>query len=132
MPPRHAPQKSFELLASHGVLQLANGFGFNLPHPLPRALEDAADLFQRVGVAVSQAVPQTNDLPLAVGERLEEMVDLFPQNAVARRLDRVVARGVFNELAEAAVVALADRAVEAHRVPADVHHPPHLVELDAR
>ena len=65
-----------QVLAADGVLQLGDGFGFDLPHALAGDLEDAADFFQRVGVAVAQAVTQADDLPLAVGERLEQLFDL--------------------------------------------------------
>ncbi len=55
---RHSAQEAFQLPAPHGVLQLANGLGFDLADALAGDLEDAADLFQRVGVAVAQAVAQ--------------------------------------------------------------------------
>src|SRR5688500_12062466 len=61
-------QNPLELPAPHRVLQLADGFGLDLADAFPGDLEDAADLFQRVGVAVAQAVSQLDDLPLAVGQ----------------------------------------------------------------
>src|SRR5437879_4175280 len=106
--------------APHGMLELADGFGLALPDALPRDLENPADLFQRVGVAVLQAVPQANDLPLPPGERLEQAFDLLPQDAVVGAMHRVVAGVVFDELAEARVLAVADRPVEADRMTADV------------
>src|SRR3954454_13540564 len=54
---RHASrQEAFELPRPHRVLQLADRLGLHLPHALAGDLEDAADLFQRVGVAVADPV----------------------------------------------------------------------------
>ena len=46
------------------------------------------------------------------------------------RGDRAFGAGVFQELAEAAILALADRPVEADRMPADVHHPAGFLDAD--
>ena len=81
-------RKPCKLLAAHRMLQLLDRLGFDLPHALARDLEDAAHLFQGVGVAVAQAVAQADDLPLAVGERLEQAFDLLPQQAIAGRRAR--------------------------------------------
>src|SRR5438477_264583 len=58
------------MLRRERVLQLANGFGLDLPHPLAGALEDAADFLLRVGVAVAQGAPEANELPLPPRDRL--------------------------------------------------------------
>ena len=76
--------------------------GFDLPDAFAGDLEDAADFFQRVAVAVAQAVAQADDLPLAVGERLEQLFDLA--RAAFRCLasvDRALGAVVLEELAEA-------------------------------
>src|SRR5437773_8959226 len=51
-----AVEESLELSAAHGMLQLANRLGFNLPDALAGHLEDAPDLLERVRVPVAQAV----------------------------------------------------------------------------
>ena len=51
-----------------GLLQLADGLGFDLADAFAGDGEDLADFFQRVGVAVGQAVAQAEDFPLAVVE----------------------------------------------------------------
>src|SRR5687768_11305618 len=101
------------------MLQLLDGLGFDLPHALARDLEDAADFFERVGVTIAQPVTKANDLALAIGQRLEQALDLVLENAVVRGANRILAALVLNELAEAAVFAVADRAVEADRVTTD-------------
>src|SRR5207244_3390023 len=62
---RHAAgQEAFEFARAHWVLELADGLGFDLPHALAGDLEDAADLLERVGVAVADAVAELDDLAL--------------------------------------------------------------------
>ena len=59
------------------MLELSDGFGFDLSDALAGDFEDAADLFERVGVAVADAVTQSrrgrltvlDDLALAVRQR---------------------------------------------------------------
>src|SRR6266436_2066814 len=111
-------QESFEVHAADGMLKLADGFGFDLADAFAGDLEDAADLLQRVRIAVLQAVAEANDLALAPGERLEQMFDLLPQDAVIGAMDRIVAGLIFDELAKARILAVADGPVEANRMAA--------------
>src|SRR5579875_455141 len=62
---QHAVEEALKLPAPDRMLQFAHRLGFDLPHPFARHLEDAADLLQRVSVAVAQAVTQLDDLALA-------------------------------------------------------------------
>jgi hypothetical protein len=64
------------------MLQLANGFGFDLPDPLASDLEDTPDLLKGIRVSVTQPVPQANDFTFAVRKRFEQGIDFLPQNAV--------------------------------------------------
>src|SRR5689334_12545466 len=104
------------------MLQLADGFGLNLPDTLASDLENAADLFEGVGVAVLEAIPQPNDLSLAPGECLQQVVDLLPQDALIGTVDRIVAGLVLEELAKARILTVTHRPVETHRMAADVEH----------
>src|SRR5262249_25967495 len=108
-------EEALELPAPDGVLQLADGLGLDLPDPLAGDLEDPADLLERVGVAVAQAVPQLDDLALAVGQGLEHLVGLLLEHLLGGGVDRALGGLVLDEVAEVAVLALADRAVEADR-----------------
>src|SRR4051794_38885878 len=51
-------QEPHQLLAPAGLLELADGFGLDLADALAGDLEDVADLFQRIAVAVPQAIAQ--------------------------------------------------------------------------
>src|SRR5262245_20047253 len=118
--PQHAVEEALQLPTPHRVLELAHRLRLDLPHPLARHLEDPTHLLQRVRVAVAQPVTQLDDLALAVRQRLEHLVDLVFQHLLRRRLHRRLRRVVLDELAEEAVLALADRAVQADRMPADL------------
>src|SRR5262249_21219980 len=96
LPHYPARQKSFELSCSHRMLQLADGLGFNLTHALARYLEDSAHFFERIGVTVTDAVAQLDDLALAVGQRLENLLDLVLEHFLRGAFDRIVSLLVFN------------------------------------
>ena len=53
---------------------------------------------------------------LAVGQGLEHLVDLLLEHLLGRGVDRALGGLVLDEVAEVAVLALADRAVERDRV----------------
>jgi len=63
-------QEPFELACPDRVLELPDRLGFHLPDALARDLEDPPDLFERVGVAVADAVSELDDFRLAVREGL--------------------------------------------------------------
>src|SRR5688572_22164111 len=90
----YAVEEALELPASDRMLQLADGLGLDLADAFARDLEDAAHLFERVGVAIAQAIAQLDDLALAVGQGLEHVVDLvlehFLGGGADRRFDAVV------------------------------------------
>src|SRR6266511_39067 len=70
-------EEALELSAAHGVLQFSDGLGLDLPDALAGDLEDPSDLFEGIGVAIAQAVAELDDLALAVGQGLEDLVDLL-------------------------------------------------------
>src|ERR1035437_2835314 len=124
-------QEPLELAGADGVLELANGLGLHLADALARDLEDPPDLLQRVGVAVADAVAELDDLALAVGEGLEHFLDAVLEHLGAGGLDGVLGRLVLDEVAEVAVLALADGPVEADGVPRDLQHAPRLRDAHA-
>src|SRR5689334_15099680 len=69
-------EEAFELAAANGMLQLPHRFRLDLANALARHLEDSAHLFERIGVAVAEAVAQLDNFALAVGQRLQDMLDL--------------------------------------------------------
>jgi hypothetical protein len=60
------------------VLELADGLGLDLADALAGDLEDPADLLERVGVAVADAVAELDDLALAEGQRVEDVARSCP------------------------------------------------------
>src|SRR3954470_13353400 len=126
---RYAPrQKPFELARPDRVLQFADRFRFDLTHALARDLEDAADFFERVGVAVADAVAELDDLALAVRQGLEHLLDLVLQHLLRGGLDRVVGLLVLDEVAEVAVFRFAYRTIQRDRVAADLQHAARLAD----
>src|SRR5262245_38429524 len=87
---RRPVQEARQLPRAHRVAQLAHGLGLDLAHALARDAEDAADLLERVGVAVADAVAQLDDLALAEGERREHVVDALLEHLVAGGLHRAL------------------------------------------
>jgi hypothetical protein len=56
------------------VAESGEGFGLDLADPLAGEVEPHADLVEGLGFAVVEAEPQTDDEPLALAERREELV----------------------------------------------------------
>ena len=59
-------EESFELACTDGVLELSYRFCLHLPDALTSNLEDSADLFERVGIAVPDSVSQLYNLAFAI------------------------------------------------------------------
>src|SRR5690606_26558226 len=114
-----ALEEALELPASNRVLQFPDGLGLDLADALAGDLEDPAHLLQGVGVAVAQTVAELDDLALAVGEGLQDLVDLVLEHLLGGGVDRALDGLVLDEVAEVAVLALADGPIQRDRVPAD-------------
>src|SRR5688500_2697274 len=85
LPRDRARQEAFQLARPDRVLQLADGLCLDLANALARHLEDAADLFERVGVAVADAVAELDDFALAVRQGLQHLLDLVLQHLLRGR-----------------------------------------------
>src|SRR5690348_3337720 len=83
-------EEPFQLSAPHRMLELPDGLGLDLSHTLARDLEDPAHFLEGIGVAVAQAVTQLDDLALAVGQGLEDLVDLLLEHLLGRGIDRAL------------------------------------------
>ena len=77
-----AGNEASQFLDSRRMLQFLDCLRFNLTDPFPSHLEDSADFFQRVIVAVDQPIPQTDDLPFPEGQRFEQVFNPLPLDAV--------------------------------------------------
>src|SRR5689334_11777991 len=102
------------------MLQLANGLSLNLPDALASDLKDPAHFFQRVCVTVAQAVPQLDDLALAIGQCFEDLLDLVLEHFLSRGTDGGFGPVVLDEVAEIAVFTFAHGPIETDRMAANL------------
>ena len=97
-----------QLLRAAWMPQLAQRLGFDLADALSRHAELAADLFQRALPAIVEAEAQGNDAALALRERAEHVVHGIAQQRLGRFLDRRNRLGVLDEIAQLAILIVAD------------------------
>src|SRR6266567_6239238 len=90
-----------------GVPQLRQGLRFDLPDPLTGHAELPADLLQRPEVSVQEAEPELEDLPLPLGQCVQDRVEVLLQEDERSRVDRDDGLGVLDEVAEEGVLLLA-------------------------
>src|SRR5690554_3761493 len=105
---RSLVEEPLELPRADRVLKFSDGLRLDLTYALARHLEDLADLFEGVRVAVADPVTQLDDFALAEGQRLKDLIDLVLQHLVGRGVDGAFGLFVFDEVAEVAVLAVAD------------------------
>ena len=108
-------QKVAQLLASGRMAQLAQGLGLDLADAFARDVELLADLLERVRLAVGQTEAHPQHLLLARGQRGQNLLKLLTQQRVGRFLRRLRGFVVLNEIAQMAVLFLADRRLQRHR-----------------
>src|SRR5947209_3014012 len=98
-----------EPLGAGGVAEFAEGLRLDLPDALAGHAELAAHFLQRAAVAVVQPEAEDEHLPLAVGEHIQHLVHLLAQQPGGRAVLRRDGERVRDEVAEVAVLLLADR-----------------------
>ena len=94
------------------MAQLAQRLGFDLADALARDVELFAHFLERVRLAVDQAEAHAEHLLLAGRERFEHLFELFAQEGIAGLFGGLRGVVVLNEVAEVAVILLADRRLE--------------------
>src|ERR1700691_3331740 len=105
------------------VAQLRHSLRLDLPDPLAGDPVDLADLVQRLRLTVGQAEPHAHDAGLALGERVQDRVELLLEERKAHRFTRLDRLGVLDQVTELAVAVLAERRVQRNRLPAGVAGP---------
>src|SRR5262245_163848 len=85
----------------------AQSFCLNLADPLASDLELPPYFFQCSAVAVDQTEPLLKDLPFSIGERFQDILDLFLQQNDCSHVARVFGSPVLDEIAKVAFLALA-------------------------
>src|SRR4051794_11912772 len=87
-----------QVAAADRMLKLAYGLGFDLPHALASHGKNLADLFQRVGVAVGQAVAEFEDFAFAVVELFEHHGNPRLEHALRHVFERIDLAVIFDKL----------------------------------
>ncbi len=116
-------QEPCQLPTANRMLQFAYCLGFDLSHALTCDLEYSPHFFQGVGVTISQSVTESDDLTLAVGKRFEQVVNFLSKDSIVGYLYRVITGNIFDEFAEAAVLAFTNGSIKTCRMAADVKDP---------
>src|SRR6059036_68068 len=123
-------QEAPELLRTRRVPELAQRLGLYLPDPLAGDREVLPDFFQRVLATVGEAEPEPQHLLLERREGVEDLVRLLPEREADDRLDGRDDLLVLDEVAQVAVLLLADRRLQRDGLLRDLQHLAHLVHGD--
>ena len=94
------------------MAQLAQSLRLNLADALACDVKFFPDFLQRMHAAVRQAVAQAQHALLPRRERLQHARQLLAQHGIGRGVRRLLGLVVLNEVAEVAVILLADRRLE--------------------
>src|SRR5437867_8465022 len=101
-----------QLLGFSEALEFLQRLVLDLPDPLARHVERAADLVERARVLAAEAVTKLEHSPLPVGEVLERLT----KRLLGQVVDSAVVRGlgplIGDELAELGLLLVADRLLE--------------------
>src|SRR5215211_1429083 len=82
-----------------GALQHRQRLGLDLAHALAGHADLFADVLERQGTLVDQAVAELDHAPLAPGERVEHALEVGVADPVGDDLEGAVASGVLDEVA---------------------------------
>src|ERR1051325_1774557 len=119
-----------ELLGARGMAELAQRLGLDLPDALAGDREVLADLLQGVLAAVREAEAQAQHLLFSRGEGVQDAVRLLPQRQPDHALHRRADLLVLDEVAQMAVLLLADRGLERDGLLGDLEDLADLVDGD--
>src|SRR4051812_10970239 len=119
-----------ELSRARGVAQLAERFRLDLADALARDAELATYLFERPLAAVVQAEAKLEHAALAAGEAVEHFFDLLFEQLEGGHLGRRGRALVLDEVAEVAILFLANRRLQRDRLLRDLLNLAHLVGRD--
>src|SRR5881392_1021848 len=108
-----------ELLRARRVPELTQRLGLDLSDALAGDREVLPDLLQGVLAAVGEAEAEPQDLLLARGERVEDLVRLLAEREADDRLHRGHHLLVLDEISQVAVLFLPDRRLQGDRLLGD-------------
>src|SRR5262249_30626667 len=87
---------------------LTECFGLNLTNAFASDLELSTDFFQGSAVTVYQAKPLLEHLSFPLGQRVQNVADFLAQEDDSCHLAGVFRTFIFDEIAEAGIVAVTD------------------------
>src|SRR5829696_1544901 len=119
----------FEPLRLGQGLQLLQRVVLDLPDPLTRDAERAADLLERARRVAVEAVAHLDHVSLPWRQRRQRIVDVLSPQRQRRRVERGLGLLVWDEVAERRLLLLADRLLERHR---QLRHAQDLADLLGR
>src|SRR5205807_10612486 len=90
----------FEALGLGEALELLQRVVLDLADALARHAERAADLLERARLLALQPEAELDHLPLALGQRLERLLDVLPAQRQRGRVERRLGLVVLDEVAE--------------------------------
>src|SRR5436190_7589397 len=105
--------------------QLPECLGFDLANALAGDAEFATDLFQRSLAAIVEPEAQRDDAALTLRQRTQHVVHGVAQQRLGCLLDWRDCLGILDQIAQLAVLVVADRGCQTPRVPsgpASLHH----------
>src|SRR4051794_38787720 len=102
-------KKSFQLPNPRWVAHFAQGFCLDLADPLASNLELPPYFFQGSAVAVDEAKSLLEDFSFPVGERFQDIFNLFLEQNDRSHVARVFGAPVLDEIAKISFLALAYR-----------------------
>src|SRR4051794_8308316 len=91
-----------------GLAQLGHRLLLDLADPLAGQLEVAGQILQGARLAAVETEPQPDDLPLALVQGLEQLLDLAAEHAGRHRVERRGPVGVGHQIAELALAVVTD------------------------
>src|SRR4051794_30127348 len=107
-------------------LELLQRVVLDLPDPLARDVERAADFLERARPAAREAEAHLDDLALALRQRRQRPVDVLLAQVLRGDLERRLGRLILDEVAELGLVLLADRLLERDRLLGHAQDVAHL------
>src|SRR5688500_5737922 len=110
--------------------QLSERLCLDLANPLARDVEVMAHLLEGAGAPVLEPEAELEHPSLARRERIQHALDLLLQELVAGRIGGGDGGKVRDEVAEMAVLLLADRRLQADGLLGDLHDLAHLLRAD--
>src|SRR6266542_5895390 len=123
-------QVVLELARPARVAELAKRLRLDLPDPLAGHVEVAADLLESPRPPILQAEAKLEHPPLPRSERIEDSLDLLLEQLVTGGVRRRDRRQVGDEVAQVAVLLLANRRLEADWLLGDLHDLADLLRAD--